>query len=120
MMDTKRGLIGIVAGFVFYVLFTSPDIGNFSFLLPVFLFLTGIGIGYFIKKFKECLIFGGIAGLIGVVVFLSLNFGSLDNDLIGKAILNAMGLFFGFGFGAILYYRVTRKRKIMEKINKGK
>ncbi|OIQ05939.1 MAG: hypothetical protein COV98_05935 [Candidatus Altarchaeum sp. CG12_big_fil_rev_8_21_14_0_65_33_22] len=122
-MNTNRGLIGCVIGFVVYLLFAFADIEgikNFLFLLPLFLFLTGISIGYFIKEFKESLLWGGIASVMGVVVFLGLNFGSLNNDLIGTVILNAIGLFFGFGFGAILYYRVVRKRKIKEKISKGR
>jgi len=119
-MDTKTGLIGIAVGFVLYIIFTFFDIGNFSFLLPVFLFLAGIGIGYFIKEFKDSLIYGGIACLIGIAVFLVSNFGLSNNFNALKIILNAIGLFFGFGFGAIFYYRVTRKRKISEKISENK
>lgn len=117
-MNTKKGLCGSIIGFILYVIFTFLDVENFLFLLPVFLFLIGIGIGYFIREFKKCLIFGGITSIIGVVVFLSLNFEHLNNILIGKAILNAMGLFFGFGFGAIVHYRIMRKRKICEKLHK--
>ncbi|MDI6730556.1 MAG: hypothetical protein QMD06_03325, partial [Candidatus Altarchaeum sp.] len=80
-------------------------------------FLVGIGIGYFIKEFKECLIFGGIASIVGIAVVFALNFEHLNNNLLGVMGLNAMGLFFGFGFGAILYYRSTRKIKIIEKIS---
>lgn len=109
-MNTKSVLSGIIAGFVFYVLLMSLEIRNFLFLLPVFSFLIGIGIGYIMNEFKECLISGGVACILGVVVIL-LNF-ELNNALIGKMILNAMGLFFGFGFGAIVHYRVARKRKI--------
>jgi len=129
-MNTKRGLSGTVAGFVLYVLFTylfifftSSNIGNFLFLLPIlplFSFLAGIGIGYFIKEFKECLIFGGIACIVGIAVVFALNFEHLNNDLLGVAGLNAMGLFFGFGFGAILYHRSARKIKIIEKISRKK
>lgn len=123
-MNTKRGLIGIVAGFVSYVLFTYLFIffneGNFLFLsiLPFFSFLAGIGIGYFIKEFKECLIYGGISVIIGIAVVFGLNFEHLNNNLLGVMGLNAMGLFFGFGFGGILYYRHTRKIKIVKKISR--
>lgn len=124
-MNTKRGLIGTAAGFVSYLLFTylfifftSYSIGNFLFLLPIFSFLAGIGIGYFIKKFKECLIFGGISGIVGIAVVLALNFEHLSNNLLGVMGLNAMGLFFGFGFGGILYYRHTRKIKIINEITR--
>ncbi|OQX22408.1 MAG: hypothetical protein BWK75_00815 [Candidatus Altiarchaeales archaeon A3] len=123
-MNTNRGLTGIAAGFVSYIaayLFFIPleyfD-KIFLSLLPVFLFLTGMGIGYFIKEFKECLIFGGITGIIGIVVVFVLNFEHLSSDFIRVMSLNAIGLFFGFGFGAILYYRVARKRKINEAMNK--
>jgi len=111
-MNAKREVAGIIAGFFCYLFFSN--LLNFSFLssffpfLPFILFLAGIGIGYFIKKFKNSLICGGIASVIGIIVFLLINF---ENFAL-FSILNGIGLFFGFGFGAILYYRVGKKKKI--------
>ncbi len=110
-MNVKRELVGIFAGIFCYLFFSN--LLNFSFLsllipyFPFILFLTGIGIGYFIKKFKNSLMCGIIASVIGIVLFLLINFENFNIF----SFLNAVGLFFGFGFGAILYYRVAEKKR---------
>lgn len=113
-MDIKIGFIGTVLGFILYILFSSAVVSvyvkNFVFLLPFFLFLIGIAIGYFVKKFKDSLLCGGIASVTGIVIILLLNFEHYIT-LIISLIANAIGLFFGYGFGAILYYRILKKEK---------